>query len=579
MTNLESLADELLLDLFEFFDTIHLFRAFHGLNSRFDGLLFNLFQAYRLDFRSITKHDFNILCDEYLPQISYQTIALRLSDDDDTPQQTELFLLRDNLFHQFTRLKAFSLYHVFSKEIMETLSFQLENLPTLTHLDIIQCCLPCDRINILNFIDRIWSLPKLVYCNLDIYLQDEGYFVAPTVISSSIEYVSIKGLLFELNETNLLFENTPCLHYLKAHSYCVTDDVDPISYVSSLITLNLSFVTMNENVIINFLQSMRNLHRLTIDMYGVCVDGYQWEQIIRDYLPNLKIFRLKEQIPVANQNQDDQKLDALLKSFQSRFWLDERKWFVRCDWNLADTYSFISLYTLPYSFTEFNIDYLLNSTSTCPQNNYDGSYHLVHKLYCNTSLNDDEPPAHLYFPHLRHLTAELPIHDRFWSILLELDQLTTLDISLSDADITISQWQILLNRATNLRSLKINSSSLSVIISFIQNINISVCRLNFQGNDQWFDDEQCTILINSSLGVQCEILAIDIKSCNSILDLVNNMINLRALKVRCEDDEWDFDLLLSENDDFVGWLRTCLPSTCTITRDTYSFDDIHLWIR
>jgi hypothetical protein len=50
MTHLESLGNELLLDLFEFFDTIQLFRAFHGLNSRFDNLLFNHFQAYRLDF-------------------------------------------------------------------------------------------------------------------------------------------------------------------------------------------------------------------------------------------------------------------------------------------------------------------------------------------------------------------------------------------------------------------------------------------------------------------------------------------------------------------------------------------------
>jgi len=116
MTNLESLVDELLLDLFKVFDTIHIFRAFCGLNSRFNSLLFKLFQAYRLNFRSATKHDFDILCDEYLPQIGDQTIALRLSDDDDTPQQIELFLVRDNLLHHFTRWKAFCLYYVFSEK-------------------------------------------------------------------------------------------------------------------------------------------------------------------------------------------------------------------------------------------------------------------------------------------------------------------------------------------------------------------------------------------------------------------------------------------------------------------------------
>jgi hypothetical protein len=117
-------------------------------------------------------------------------------------------------------------------------------------------------------------------------------------------------------------------------------------------------------------------------------------------------------------------------------------------------------------------------------------------------------------------------------------------------------------------------------MSFIQNINnISVRQLHLKGNDQWFNDEQCIILINSPLSIQCEMLSIDIENCNSVLDLVNNMTNLQALKIRCKDDEWDFNLLLSENDDFVKWLQNCLPSTCIITRDIYYLDDIHIWIR
>jgi len=181
----EELANELLLDLFKVFDTIHIFRAFRGLNSRFNSLLFKLFQAYCLDFRSATKHDFDILCDEYLPQIGDQTITLRLSDDDDTLQEIELFLGRDNLLHHFTRRKAFCLYHVFSEKHMERISSELKHLPVLTHLSMIQCYLPCDQMNFRDFTDGIWNLPKLIYCNLEKYLQIEEYFVAPTVISSS----------------------------------------------------------------------------------------------------------------------------------------------------------------------------------------------------------------------------------------------------------------------------------------------------------------------------------------------------------------------------------------------------------
>ena len=48
--NLECLANELLLHLFEFLNGVGLFRAFHSLNSRFSNLLFiyNRFHCIRL---------------------------------------------------------------------------------------------------------------------------------------------------------------------------------------------------------------------------------------------------------------------------------------------------------------------------------------------------------------------------------------------------------------------------------------------------------------------------------------------------------------------------------------------------
>jgi hypothetical protein len=397
------------------------------------------------------------------------------------------------------------------------------------------------------------------------------------VTSSSITYVSIKGILCDYNEITRLVEHTPYLHYLEAHVDYDIDDVDSISDSSSLITLNLSFITKKEDSIMSFLQNMFNLHRLTIDMYGVCVDGYQWEQIIRDYLPNLKIFHLKEHIPVVDQNQGDEKLDILLKSFQSQFWLEERKWFIRCDWNLADICSFISLYTLPYSFKEFTLECLLKSITTWPQNNNDESFDRVHQLYNTCSFDDDTSSPHFRFSNVRDLSIEAPIHDTFLSILPRLDQLNTLNMTLSDTN--NSQLQILVNRATNLRSLTINSSSSSLTMTFIENINISVLRLNLQGTGQWFDNEQCITLIKSPLCIRCEMLTINIKDCNSVLDLVNNIINLRALNILFEDDEWNYDASENEPDDFISWLQKCLPSTCIITRDMYSIHDIHLWIR
>ena len=140
MTHLEVLPNELLLELFKFFNVPELFRVFDGLNSRLNNLLWYHFQSYHLDLRSISKNDFDTLCDEYLLQIINEITVLRLSNDDDTPQQVERFLSHDNLLGQFTRLRVFSLYHVRSKTVMNKISFQLKHLSTLTHLNIIQCC-------------------------------------------------------------------------------------------------------------------------------------------------------------------------------------------------------------------------------------------------------------------------------------------------------------------------------------------------------------------------------------------------------------------------------------------------------
>ena len=53
MMNLELLANEVLLDLFQFLDVVNLFRAFYGLNNRFDQLIFTKLQRYRLKCREL----------------------------------------------------------------------------------------------------------------------------------------------------------------------------------------------------------------------------------------------------------------------------------------------------------------------------------------------------------------------------------------------------------------------------------------------------------------------------------------------------------------------------------------------
>jgi hypothetical protein len=69
---LESLANELLLDIFEHLTAVNLLDAFHHLNSRFDTLLFIYFHGYNLDFRFISKQKFILFIQQTLPLIINQ---------------------------------------------------------------------------------------------------------------------------------------------------------------------------------------------------------------------------------------------------------------------------------------------------------------------------------------------------------------------------------------------------------------------------------------------------------------------------------------------------------------------------
>lgn len=105
----------------------------------------------------------------------------------------------------------------------------------------------------------------------------------------------------------------------------------------------------------------------------------------------------------------------------------------------------------------------------------------------------------------------------------------------------------------------------------------SIRSLDFQGTDhsgsrQYYNENDCSSLVRSSLGSQCQYLRIEVEKRKCIVDLVSRMKHLRTLNVRCRDRK-------SNDDDTIKWLQRCLPSTCTFARDSRHPQDIRLWIR
>jgi hypothetical protein len=255
---MEYFANELLLDLFEYLSTVDLLRAFYNLNIRFNTLLFRHFQSFSLDFRSVSQYDFNLICRQYLPSIVDHVKSFRLSNDDDTPQQIDIFLQNSLTIRRFNRLQSLSLCDICSNEIMNKMMLEWKYLPHLTHLTLAGCYLQFDQINGQDLINSIWSLPKLIYCYLNIHFGEIDIFL-PTVMSLSLKYLFIWGIEHHPNDINSLLKQTPCLEQFSILVNINPDD-DGVVVVRhpalSITKLKLYLSRIHEDKMIMFLQNM-----------------------------------------------------------------------------------------------------------------------------------------------------------------------------------------------------------------------------------------------------------------------------------------------------------------------------------
>ncbi|CAF3884872.1 unnamed protein product [Rotaria sp. Silwood1] len=584
---LEFLPNEVLLDLFEYLNGIDLLRAFYGHNSHFNLLLYKQFQSYRFDLVSYSKHQFDIICKQHLPFISNRVTTLTLSDGKNTPGQINLFFSYIPSFRQFIHLQSLSILHIPSYHTLVKIADELHYLSNLTRLKLNTCSFGNNQVNLQLVVNNIWSLPKLIDCYFSVWTDQLQTFILPTQLSISLKNVHISGQTLKWNQIYPLFECTPPLEYLRIFSTPFDNNDYQSSPIPTLIELNICcYRTSDASKIISFLKNLPNLRNLKITMAFNLINGYQWEQIIRSYLPKLKIFDLN----MYDQFLDDQNLEEraneLINSFQSSFWINEHKWFVRCF--ICD--KIIRLETSSIIFYHFEKKFPNWWKSTFSHDNHLTFYH------CMTSIDDQIVFEQsflfdIFLQNMDSVCITFPINDQFWSIVPSLKTLRSLRI-LSHTDTYQSQLQALLDRAPYLYRLDIRQEvSLPLQISLFKYNNASVRQLYLQKYNYRFNEEECDTLTHSQLGVQCEILSIQVKNRESIIILVNNMINLRTLHIQCEDDEYSKYLSLIENvneshqtnktnkDELIQWLKDNLSSTYLISRDPKSINCIRLWIR
>ncbi|CAF3120529.1 unnamed protein product [Rotaria sp. Silwood2] len=234
---------------------------------------------------------------------------------------------------------------------------------------------------------------------------------------------------------------------------------------------------------------------------------------------------------------------------------------------------------LPYAFDNFYFQSPILSKSTCHYDNQQWPYNYVRRLTYKANLFEWSTLSHIQFNRIQELCVYLPINEYFWSIIPRLERLTILDV-LSNDDIENCdiQLQTLLDRIPHVSFLRLRnwSSTISQMLSIRKKI-LSLSQLDLMWC-KWYNHEECVILNQLLLDVQCKVLLIDVTNRACILELVNTINNLPAVNVRCQDDKSNNSSTLTE-DELIKWLQQYLQSSRSITRDYCPVHCIQLWIR
>lgn len=575
---LELLPNELLLLMFEYLKDNELLSTFYGLNSRFNNLLYQQIPFYNLNLNSVSKRSVDIICQQHLPIIYDRIIALSLSDDRETPTQINLFYSSITSFNIFIRLKSLTLSNLHYYKILLKIITECEDHPNLTHLNLKSCSFPIYKIDFQLLINQIWKLSNLTHCQLDINNHYRSTFHMPTIHSTSIQYLTLLHCKFKWNQINQLIYYTPYLRHFLTDMKSFTDE-DYI--VSPITTLNkfdlLSFPDPTTSRLTALFHTMPNLCYLNITMLYELIDGHAWKHIICNHLVKLRTFRLQMQSNIAvrysSRSCIKEYMNKLIDSFQDPFWIIEHEWYVRCiNQNIT-----IHLYTLPNTSDYYKDIFPDSWKSTYPYDNQLEVYNRLTTIY-DEKFFDQLICSNIRLFNLVYLRIKFPINDQFWSIVPSLNRLHTLIIS-SYTDIYQSQLQNLLDRASQLHTLRFHQDRSIPWQLPLECINISIRSLNVYDSNHSFNEEYCIALSRSPLTRQCEVLWITVQNHLSIISLIKNLRNLRVLIVKCTNENpHEQSVKTMNNDEIIYWLQEHLPSTYSIERDRNIDGNIIIWM-
>lgn len=580
MKTFETLANELILEIFEYLNIFDRYEGFYDLNQRLNSLLEYQNASLTIDFRSISKTQFNRFSTDHLPRLIDQVTCLHLSNDDATPNLPEIFFSLQIPIDSFVHLESLFLYGIQSFKLFFELIFQCHRLTLLHHLQMKKCYFSYSTLEMKILINKIWTLPHLISCKIDQITSRQMVLTSLIRSSQTLKSLTLEKTILDNRDLSSIFHSSPFLQHFKINYLCGFNDenIDFPSLVS-LTSLHLTFHGSLDALTFLF-QFMPNVTRLELQIGGLFCDGHQWETILCRYFLHLEIFRFKMNSHITFLHEVEQILDT----FRSSFWLEKHRWYVRCDWDPENIFHDALFYTLPYTFDDCFYFDSIRSRSTCPNQSDHWTYSAVKHLSHEFPENDQAKDSILLstrFPKLESLKISFTFDQLFWSCLSSLEYLTSLHITCLHTDVAYDQLQEFLHRAKFLTSIVISHPH-NLDLRFFSLTSSSLRRLNLiseSRNDiRYFHPMECKLIAHSPLLRSCQVITMGIRSRRTLFDFISSINHFHSFICQCEDDPYNQWNSIDVQDEFIDWCRIHLISNHSIHRDEKRPNLVRFWI-
>jgi len=317
----EDLANETIYEIFDYLEITHAYDAFFNLNQRFRNLFLYSNLPIQVNISTMSKTSFERYRKNVIIPNKYRINYLRLSN----PFTVDIIFSPPYVIAEFIQLETLILDHINAKYLRNILTHAIR-LPKLQTLVLSLAELVESPSKLFTWIFR---LPKLKSCKITYQIKDQQdppllllseFKTSPIehlVINSRLRFDSLEDLFSCLS--NLRHLSISCLvghRSLGISSYIIR--LKHLKYVS--FELDGVRLPRLEKLMRNFFRHVE-VFRLTVKYDQTYFDANLWEQLIKSYMPNLRIFDIHYNGAVDSSSSYHQLVDQ----FNSPFWI-ERGW-------------------------------------------------------------------------------------------------------------------------------------------------------------------------------------------------------------------------------------------------------------